>query len=125
MNKNLSYPDGSNEFDLEKPDLSSLFAPTTVAVLGASEHPQNMGRRVLGNLLSNPFGGTVYPIHRSLKNVFGLRAYPHVSEIPDSIDLAIIARPPDVLLDDLDACNKAGVKAIALLSPIPASMGRQ
>jgi len=43
--------------------LEAIFAPRSVAVIGASERPGSVGRTLLWNLISSPFGGTVYPVH--------------------------------------------------------------
>ena len=59
--------------------LIPLFLPQSVAVIGASERAGSVGRSVLWNLLSNPFGGTVFPVNAKRPNVLGIKAYPSVS----------------------------------------------
>ena len=79
----------------ERP-LDSIFRPRSVALIGASEKDGSVGRTILWNLLSSPFGGTIYPVNnkRSGGNVFGIRSFGRVQEIPErGIDLAIIAVP--------------------------------
>src|SRR6185369_8388061 len=61
--------------------LGMFFAPKNVAVIGATEHPQSVGRTVLWNLIQNPFGGTVYPVNLKRPNVLGIKAYPSVAAI--------------------------------------------
>ena len=70
--------------------LDYIFKPQTVAVIGATEKEGSVGRTLLWNLISNPFGGTIYPVNPKRNNVLGIRAYPSVGEIPDKIDLAVI-----------------------------------
>ena len=59
--------------------LDAIFAPRTVAVIGATEKPGSVGRTILWNLISNPFGGTVYPVNPNRPNVLGIKAYPERS----------------------------------------------
>jgi acetyltransferase len=43
--------------------LQPVFAPRSVAVIGASDRPGSVGRTLLRNLIKSPFGGTVYPVN--------------------------------------------------------------
>jgi len=63
--------------------LDAIFAPRSVAVIGASERPGSVGRSVLWSLVSSPFGGTVYPVSEKRQSVLGIKAYGSVSEIPE------------------------------------------
>ena len=84
----------------ERP-LDTIFHPKSVALIGASEKPGSVGRTILWNLLSSPFGGTIYPVNNRLKkngsgsNIFGIKSYGNVRDVPeeDGIDLVIIAVP--------------------------------
>ena len=86
----------------ERP-LDTIFHPKSVALIGASEKPGSVGRTILWNLLSSPFGGTIYPVNNRLKNknsgsssnIFGIKSYVNVKDLPEEggIDLAIIAVP--------------------------------
>src|SRR5437868_4098215 len=73
--------------------LRGFFHPKNVAVIGASETERTVGRTLLWNLVSSPFGGTVYPVNPKRASVLGIRAYPNIAEVPDKIDLAVIATP--------------------------------
>src|SRR6201996_7480285 len=77
--------------------LDTLFSPRSVAVIGASERPGSVGRSVLWNLLSSPFGGTVFPVNSKRPNVLGIKAYPRVSDVPDKVDLVVITTPADTV----------------------------
>ena len=74
--------------------LDVFFSPKTVAVIGATENPGTVGRTVLWNLVTNPFGGTVYPVNPKRSNVLGIKAYKSVSDIPEPVDLAVVVTPP-------------------------------
>lgn len=96
--------------------LDAIFHPRSVAVIGATERPGSVGRTLLWNLISNPFGGTVYPVNPKRTNVLGIRAYPSVKEIPDLVDLAVIATPAPTVPEVVQACVEAGVKGAVIVS---------
>src|SRR4051794_23945192 len=64
------------------PSLRVFFQPRSVAVIGATERPQHVGRALVSNLLGSSFGGTIYPVNPHRETVLGLRAYPSVRTIP-------------------------------------------
>ena len=63
------------------------------APVGATEAVGSVGRTLLWNLISNPFGGTVYPVNPKRSHVLGIRAYPSIGAIPEPVDLAVIVTP--------------------------------
>ena len=62
--------------DITRRDLDVFFQPRSVAVIGATEREGHVGRTVLWNLISSPFGGTVYPVNPKKSSVLGIKAYP-------------------------------------------------
>jgi len=96
--------------------LDALLAPRTVALVGATEEPASVGRALLWNLVSNPFGGTIYPVTASRSHVLGIRAYPSVGSVPESIDLAVIATPSTDVPRAIEECVAAGVTTAVILS---------
>src|SRR5581483_4221696 len=73
--------------------LDAIFEPKSIAVIGATEQAGSVGRTLLWNLISNPFGGTVFPINPKRESVLGIKAYPDLAALPQSVDLAVIATP--------------------------------
>ena len=73
--------------------LEACFAPQNVAVIGATEKAGSIGRTLVRNLISSPFGGTVFPINPKRRSVLGIKVHPRVGAVPDPIDLAIVATP--------------------------------
>ena len=73
--------------------LDPIFSPKNVAVIGATERQGSVGRTVLWNLLSSPFGGTVYPINPNRPNVLGIRAYKDIRELLEKPDLVVVTTP--------------------------------
>jgi acetyltransferase len=96
--------------------LDAIFAPNTVAVIGASEKPGSVGRNLLWNLITNPFGGTVFPINPQHSSILGIKAYSTIFDVPEKIDLAVIATPastvPKIIADGVDA----GIKGAIIIS---------
>ena len=96
--------------------LDAFFKPRSVAVIGATETPNSVGRTILTNLLSNPFGGTIYPINPKRPNVLGVRAYPTIGDVPDEIDLAVIVTPARAVPALVQQCADKGVPAAIIIS---------
>ena len=100
----------------ERDSLSAIFAPKSVAVIGATESAGRVGRTVLWNLISNPFGGTVYPVNKQHHHVLGIKAYPSVGSIPEQVDLAVIVTPAPTVPGIVGECVAAGVKGAIIIS---------
>ena len=96
--------------------LNAIFAPKTIAVIGATERLGSVGRTVLWNLISNSFGGTVFPVNPKRFSVLGIKAYPTVAAIAEPIDLAVIATPAPTVSGIIRECIAAGVKGAIVLS---------
>ena len=106
----------SDVYRSESHPLDPLFAPRSVAVIGATERTGSVGRSVLWNLLSNPFGGTVFPVNSKRPNVLGIKAYPKVSDLPDKVDLVVVTTPADTVPDVLTEAVEAGIPAGIVIS---------
>ncbi len=100
----------------ERDSLGAIFAPKSVAVIGATEKEGRVGRTVLWNLISNPFGGTVYPVNKRHRQVLGIKAYPNVASVPEPIDLAVIVTPAATVPGVVSECVAAGVKGAIIIS---------
>jgi acetyltransferase len=96
--------------------LDAIFAPRSVAVIGASEKSGSVGRTILWNLISSPFGGTVFPINPQRHSVLGIKAYPNIFDVPETVDLAIIATPAATVPQIIADCVDAGVKSAIIIS---------
>ncbi len=96
--------------------LDAIFRPENVAVVGASESPGSVGRTLLWNLVSNPFGGTIYPVNPKRDSVLGIEAYDSVSDIEADVDLAVIATPAPTVPGIVEACGEAGIRGLIIVS---------
>ncbi len=91
-------------------DVSTLLAPNSVAVVGASDRPGNLGSDTVRRLVKFGFAGPVWPVNRSLEPVAGLKSHAHVRELPGVPEVVIFAIPADGLYDALRDCIEAGVR---------------
>src|SRR5215472_14817913 len=96
--------------------LDVFFAPKSVAVIGATENPGTVGRTLLWNLVTSPFGGTVYPVNPKRSSVLGVKAYPSVSDIPEDVDLAVVVTPPPSIPGIIRECGENGVQGAIVIS---------
>jgi acetyltransferase len=99
-----------------KQPLDVFFSPKTVAVIGATENPGSVGRTLLWNLVTHPFGGTVYPVNPKRPSVLGIKAYKSVSDIPEDIDLAVVVTPPPSIPGIIKECGENGVRGAIVIS---------
>src|SRR3954471_2645937 len=96
--------------------LDPIFSPKSVALIGASERAGSVGRNVLWNLLSSPFGGTVFPINKQRPSVLGIKAYPSVKDLPEPVDLVVITTPAETVPGLIHECVEEGVPAGIVIS---------
>jgi acetyltransferase len=106
----------NTDYGTERHPLHALFNPRAVAVIGASPREHSIGRALMHNLIANPFGGTVYPVNPKYRNVLGIRAYPAVADVPEPIDLAVVAVNARNVPGVIRECAAAGVKGALILS---------
>jgi len=103
-------------YHYERRDLDPIFAPRNVAVIGATENPGSVGRTVLWNLISNPFGGIVFPVNPKRSSVLGIKAYPDIASVPEPVDLAVVVTPAPTVPEIIGACVDMGVKGAIVIS---------
>ncbi|MGH8565730.1 MAG: CoA-binding protein [Gammaproteobacteria bacterium] len=89
-------------------DLNALFAPRSIAVIGAGRERGSVGGEIFHNLLTHAFTGPVYPVNANAKTVQSVRAYPSIKDVPDEVDLAVIVVPRDFVQGVVEA---AGARA--------------
>ncbi|MCF7548090.1 bifunctional GNAT family N-acetyltransferase/acetate--CoA ligase family protein [Pseudonocardia sp. WMMC193] len=106
----------SREQAAEARSVTNVLHPTSVAVIGASTDPSKVGHAVLANLLRANFSGPVYPVNPDARSVRGVRAYASVTDIPDPVDLAVVAIPAAGVDEVMDSCLEKGVKALVVVS---------
>lgn len=81
-----------------------LLYPESVAILGASENKYKIGNIQLQALIDGKFQGEIYPIHPKAEQIAGLKSYPSLTDVPNSIDLVIFCVAYDQIKNGLIAC---------------------
>lgn len=117
--KNSTLPNFDPVHDVmhyERQALDAIFAPKNVAVIGATESQGTVGRTLLWNLISNPFGGAVFPVNPKRPSVLGVKAYPNIAAVPEKVDLAVISTPAKTVPGIIRECVEAGVKGAIIIS---------
>src|SRR6202158_6532719 len=89
--------------------LDSFFAPDSIALSGSSRDLEKIPGRLLSMLRKNEFPGKLYPINPNYGDIDGLRCYPSIASIGQSIDLAIVMIPARAVLGALGECAAARV----------------
>lgn len=97
-------------------NLSKIFRPRSVAVVGASAKPDSVGRTVLENLQQSGFSGTIYPVNPNYDSLLDLKAYPSVDELPETPDLAIIATRATSVPSVVRSCGEKDIPGLIIIS---------
>jgi acetyltransferase len=97
-------------------NLDKIFNPSRIAVIGASDREGSVGAKLLRNLIGVGYKGVVYPVNPFRSTVQGITAYPSITKIPWTVDLAIIATPAHTVPQLVEECGKAGVSGIIIIS---------
>ncbi|MBI3808356.1 MAG: acetate--CoA ligase family protein [Nitrospirae bacterium] len=104
--------------------LKPFFHPRSVAVIGASRNRTHIGYRLLESLQESRFAGTIIPVNPHATEIAGLPVFPSLRAVPGPVDLALIAVPPDAVLDVIDDCAAKQVSAAVLITAGFAEIGK-
>jgi acetyltransferase len=96
--------------------LSPIFSPESVALIGATEALNSVGRTILENLTKGGFTGPIYPVNPKRDTVLGIKAYPSILAVPTVPDLAVIVTPPATVPAIIKDCGAKGVKGAIIIS---------
>jgi len=97
-------------------DLSKLFNPSSIAVVGASQFPEKVGAIALKNIILSKYSGKIYPVNPTISNVGSLKFYPTLSDLPEIPDLVVIAIPAKLVTNVLEECGLLGIKNVLIFS---------
>jgi len=96
--------------------LKRLFNPESVAIVGASTHEGKIGHILVKNLLTYDYPGKIFPINPKASEILGLKAYSSLKNIPERVDLAIIAVKPVDVLETIKICGEKNIEAAIVIS---------
>jgi acetyltransferase len=97
-------------------NLDRIFNPRSIAVIGASNEEGSIGYVLTKNLTELGYEGKVHPVNIHENRVLGLKAYKSVKELPETVDLAVIATPAKSVPEIVEQCGKAGIPGIIIIS---------
>jgi acetyltransferase len=97
-------------------NLDKIFNPKNVAIIGASDVEGSVGYAIVKNFTQVGYTGKVYFVNNRKPEILGVKTYPSVDQIPEQVDLAIIATPAKTVPDVMEECGKGGVKGTIIVS---------
>ena len=98
--------------------LDPLLRPKSIAVVGASERENSLGRETLQNLKRGEFPGDLYPVNPRHQELFGLKCYPDLKTVPETPDLVIFCVGDNRVEQLLDDAIEAGASAVSIMSSL-------
>ena len=96
--------------------LDGVLKPKSIAVVGASTKPGKIGYNVIENLLASKYEGKIYPINPTATEILGIKVYPSILDVPDSVDAAVMTIPAKFVLEAVEECGKKGVKGVIVIT---------
>jgi acetyltransferase len=96
--------------------LDHFFSPKSIAVIGASTKAGKVGHSIVRNILEYDYSGRVYPVNPTADMILGQKAFPDLLSVPDPIDLAIVAVPPEKVLGAIGQCEKKGIDSVIVIT---------
>lgn len=96
--------------------IDAIFNPESVAVIGASDNPGKLGSHVMRSLTEGGYPGRIYPINPGKDEILGIKTYPSILQVPETVDLSIIVLPAELVPKTFKECKEKEVKGIALIT---------
>lgn len=101
---------------MTKDGIKTLFNPSSIAVIGASQEEKHAGHAIFKNLIYGGYNGRVYPINPKYQSVMGSKCYQSIDNLPEIPDVAIIAIPAASVLSVLTSCGQKHIPAAIVIS---------
>lgn len=105
--------------------LDAIFRPKVVAVVGATETENSVGKTLMHNLLSASFQGKVIPVNPKRKEILGVKAYPNLKSIEDKIDLVVIVIPAKAVFSVIQEAAELNIPSAVIISAGFKEMGKE
>ncbi len=96
--------------------IDTIFNPTSIAIVGATNRPQSVGQAVVRNLIQGEYQGVLYPVHPALKSIFGVKAYKCLGDIPDPVELVIIIIKPEMVPAVIEEAAQKGISSAVVIT---------
>jgi acetyltransferase len=96
--------------------MQKFFYPRSVAVVGVSDDPANLGQGIVANMLHFKYQGKIFLVGRRPGTIFGLPIYPGLADLPEPVDLAAILAPARVVPSLVRECGQLGISRVVVES---------
>ncbi len=110
---------------MKEPDFHLLFNPRSIALFGASNNIQKWGAIIFLNILLGGYPGKLYPVNPREDEIFGHKAFPTVSQIPDPVDLAVIVIPAQAVKEAVRDCVQKGIRMAVVITADFSETGKE
>ena len=97
-------------------NIQAIMAPTSVAVVGATNRPGSVGLAVFRNILDSGYQGVLYPVNPKARSIQGVKAYPSLADIPDPIDMAVLIVPAHTVPNVMEEAAAKGIPGIIIIT---------
>ncbi len=97
-------------------NLDKILNPKSIAVIGASDEEGSVGYTLIKNLTELEYEGEIYPVNVHKTEILDFKAYQTVDQLPETVDLAVIATPAKTVPEIVEQCGKAGIMGIIIIS---------
>ncbi len=101
---------------MKRERLKDLFSPRSVAVIGASNNPGKLGYHVMKSLVEGGYSGKIYPINPKREEIWKIKSYPSLKEVPHTVNLAIITVPAALVPSVLEECGEKEVDGVVVIT---------
>lgn len=101
---------------MNRMNLDALFNAQSIAIVGASSREKTVGNGVVKNLVTQGYAGKLFPINPKIDELYGLKVYHDLSEVPEQIDLVVIAIPAQAVPDVIKVAATKGAKSAVVIS---------
>ena len=115
----------SREHRAEARSMERFFEAESVAIIGASRRQDTIGSSLVRNLVLGGYSGRVYAVNPAADAVAGMPAYKNVKDVPDRVDLAVVAVPADAVHEVVLDCAAKGVHGLVVVSSGFAETGHE
>lgn len=106
----------AREHQFESASITAFLNARSVAIIGASRRADTIGSQLVRNLVLGDYTGRVYAVNPSADAVSGIPAYASVNDIPDDVEVAIVAVPAETVKDVVIDCAAKGVHGLVVIS---------
>ncbi len=96
--------------------IEAIFNPRSVAVIGASDNPGKLGSHVMRSLIEGKYPGRIFPVNPGRTEIMGIKAFPSLLQVPESVDISIIVLPAEQVPKTVIECGEKGIKGIVLIT---------